>query len=174
MYVENKIKRKIMNFSEAVIFFRDCRDELSVKIRGGLYEHPITHISKNYEGINCEKKLEEVIKKSTDVKTSFISIREGEMYLNRIHEIRYDAQLIKVELKALIENKSLIKDSRYSDISRDLKEILNKVNDYYEICDMKYKHILEVLWGLVQINASINKRYFRTSEFMYDYDADKQ
>jgi hypothetical protein len=159
------------NFVEAVKFFRECRNELSVRIKGGVYVNPLNKEEVVYEGIGIEAKIENVLRRSTLVKESFLALRDAEVYLNRVHEVWYDAKLIRAELKALINNKDLIKDTRYSDTARDLKEVYNKVCDYHEICEQKYKHLQEILFGLVQVNSSINRRYFGDPDYMFNYES---
>ena len=160
-----------INFIEAIKFFRECRDELSVRVRGGKFINPASGEVVIYRGIGCEQELQQLIQKSTNIKDSFIAVRDAEVYTNRVHEVLYDAKLIKTELKALIDNKSLIKDARYSEMSRDLKEVYSKVCDYHDIAEEKYKFLLEVMWGLVNINNSINKRFNTDPHFMFDYDS---
>jgi len=161
-----------MDFSRAVDKFRDCRDELQVRVTGGVYRIPNSDDTVQFHGLNYTKEIKDLLEDSVDKNKSYIALRNAERIITEIQEVRLSAMIVKVELKSVLDRSDLIKNPQLSTYYRSLKEILDKVSGYLDICDKHYSYLTEILFGVSQVNISINRRFFDGSDVMFNYKND--
>lgn len=158
-------------FDLALDKFKACRDELSVQVHGGKYRipgsDPVEYVT--YHGIDYANEIRELLEDSTDQKKSYIALRNAERVITDIQEIRLSAMIVKVELKSVLDRSDLPKNPQLSHYYREFKDIMNKIQGFLDICDKQYSYMTEILFGVSQVNISINRRFFGGSDFMYDY-----
>lgn len=159
-------------FDLAVEKFVACRNELQVRIHGGKYRVPGTNDEVFYHGIDYTKEVRDLLEDSVDKNKSYIALRNAERVITDIQEIRLSAMILKVELKSVLDRSDLPKNPQYSTYYRTLKEIYDKIVGFLDVCDKHYSYMTEILFGVSQVNISINRRYFNGEDMMYNYKDD--
>jgi hypothetical protein len=159
----------MINFSLALSTFTEYRIQLGVQINGGDYKTPDSLGIVTYPGVNRISEVRKCLDMATIKETSYVALRNMEYLLSDVMEIRFNAYIVRTELKALIKSPELNKDARYSNTVTELKNILVKVEDYLEIANKAYDYLLEQTFALTQINSTINKRFFNGEGYMYNY-----
>lgn len=160
------------DFSLAVDRFRSLRDELHVMVHGGVYMVPNSDERVTYHGVNYTKEVRKVLQDSVDVKLSYVALRDMERVLTEVQDIRLSIMLVNVELKAVLERPELPRNPQLSSYYRTLKEIQDKIQGYFDICQKQYDYTSEVLFGVSQVNVSINRRFFNGEDMMFNYKDD--
>lgn len=162
------------NFAAAVDKFRSCRDELQVRVHGGKYKIPGTDDTVEFHGLDYTKEIKDLLEDSVDKNKSYIALRNAERVITEIQEIRLSAMIVKVELKSVLDRKDLPKNPTLSTYYGTLKEIYDKVLGFLDVCDKQYSYMTEILFGVSQVNISINRRFYNGDDYMYNYKDDGQ
>jgi len=162
------------NFALAVDKFRACRDELNVRVHGGTYRIPGTEDVVKYHGIDYSNEIRDLLEDSVDRNKSYVALRNAEKVITDIQEIRLSAMIVKVELKSVLDRKDLPKNPTLSTYYTTLKEIYDKVTGFLDVCDKQYSYMTEILFGVSQVNISINRRFFNGDDYMFNYKNDGQ
>ena len=157
------------DFGLAVDKFRSLRDELQVRVQGGKYKIPGTDDIVEFHGINYADEIRDILKNSTKKDLSYVALRDSERIITDIQDVRFSAMIIKVELKSVISRSDLPKNPQLSSHYKVLKDIQTKIEGYLEICDKQYSYIQEILFGVSQVNISINRRFFNGEENQFRY-----
>jgi hypothetical protein len=146
-----------------------CMREMYVKINGGVYIDPVTEDSFVYDGISVTNKVQTVLDMSSDKTKSYVALRDAEHIMNYVQDIRLSAQMLRIELKTLLSEEALIASSA---LHKKIKSMYSRCCDYLDLCDKQYDFMTEILFGVSQVNVSINRRYFNGDEVMYMYKDD--
>jgi hypothetical protein len=143
--------------------------QLHVKINGGVYTILNSNEKITYHGLNYANEIRKLLAESVDPKLSYVALRDADRYITDIQEIRLDCMLMRSELKSVVNRPELTKNPAISGYYKALKLALDTVCDYLEVCDKQYSYMTEILFGVSQVNVSINRRFFGGSDMMYDY-----
>jgi len=157
------------NFVKAANTFKMYLDELNVRVHGGIYDIPGTDDTEEFHGLNYTEEIREILSRSTKKEESFVALRDAERIITDIQEVRLSAKLIKVELKSVLRRPDLNKNPQVSQVYKQLQDYMEKVSGYLEICDKQYDFLVEILFGVSQVNISINRRFFNGENMMYNY-----
>lgn len=156
-------------FDLALDKFKAVRDELLVRVHGGQYKIPGVEPPEyvEYHGVDYSKEIKKLLADSTDKTKSYMALRDAERIITDIQEIRLSAMIVKVELKSVMDRPDLPKNPQLSQYYGAFKEIMTKVSGYLEICDKQYSYMTEILFGVSQVNISINRRFYNGQDMMF-------
>jgi hypothetical protein len=158
-----------IRFDLALDKFRACEMELKVRIHGGIYKIPGTDDEVKYHGIDYTADVKQLLEDSTDKNKSYIALRNAERVITEVQEIRLSAMIVKVELKSIMDRPELPKNPQLSNYYKAFKDIMTTVSGYLDVCDKHYSYMTEILFGVSQVNISINRRFFGGENMMYNY-----
>lgn len=154
-----------INFTFALQTYQQYRDQLGIMVRGGEYTSPKGEMV-TYPGVNRTQAMLAVLEMSTDKTKSYIALRDAERIMTEISDVRLTAYIVRTELKSTLKSPELTKDTRMSTISIELRNILDKVEGYIEVCDKSYDYMTEMLFGVSQVNVSVNRRFYNGEDMM--------
>lgn len=156
------------DFSLAIQKYTEARRQLHVMVEGGIYR-TLEGEEIKYHGINYSTEMKDTITNSKKKEESYVSLANADYIMTEIQEVRMSALMLQVQLKSITNRPDLIKNPHVQGHFGELKLLLMDITNYLQLCDSQYTYMTEMLFGLAQVNVSVNRRFYNGDNVAFMY-----